>query len=115
VNTASPCSYLCKEAMDALLKIDNNNNNNNKELDYQPTQLTVVIQTEGIPLQMYLSLLKTPGDGGKPGRFHDVNVLGMDFLETYGLSMVVDTPLYRFKLVKKELTSLLGDYDEDVL
>ena len=102
VDTGSPCSYLCKEAMDALI---------GKDLQYQPSQLHIVLQTEGHLLPMYLSPLITPD--GKPGQFHDVNVLGMDFLKVYGLSLLVDTPIGKFMLLKKTLSSMEGDYEEE--
>jgi hypothetical protein len=57
-------------------------------------------------------IIKSPE--GTPGKFHDVNVLGMDFLKEIDLSMVVDTPIYRFKLLQKELTSMEADSDDEV-
>ena len=102
VDTGSPCSYLCKEAMDALI---------GKDLQYQPSQLHIVLQTEGHLLPMYLSPLITPD--GKPGQFHDVNVLGMDFLKVYGLSLLMDTPIKKFMLLRKDYSSMEGDYEEE--
>ena len=60
---------------------------------------------------MHLSPLITPD--GKPGKFHDVNVLGMDFLKVYGLSLIVDTPIEKFMLLKKDISSMEGDYEEE--
>mmetsp|Transcript_51196 Transcript_51196/g.57997 ORF Transcript_51196/g.57997 Transcript_51196/m.57997 type:complete len:218 (+) Transcript_51196:170-823(+) len=102
VDTGSPCSYLCKEAMDALI---------GKDLQFQPSQLPIVLQTEGHCISMHLSPLITPD--GKPGKFHEVNVLGMDFLKVYGLSLIVDTPIAKFMLLKKEYSSMEGDYEEE--
>lgn len=96
VDTGSPYSYLCKEAMDALI---------GRELDHQLGQLSIVIQTTDKVMQMNLSQTLS--------HFQDVNILGMDFLFHYDLSMVVDMPVSRFKLLQKELASLVGDYDED--
>jgi len=67
-----------------------------KELQYQPQQLTVCLQAEGKPIDMHLSPLLAPDES--PGKFHDVNVLGMDFLRLYGLTMKVHTLAGRFKL-----------------
>lgn len=96
VDTGSPVSYLCKEAMDALI---------GRELDQQLKQLSIVIQTTAKYMEMNLSPMTS--------HFQDVNVLGMDFLDKYDLSMVVDMPVSRFKFLQKELASMEGDYDEE--
>jgi hypothetical protein len=96
VDTGSPCSYLCKEAMDALI---------GRELDYQLDELSIVIQTTAAKL-MQMNLSPTPS------HFQDVNVIGMDFLDRNDLSM--DMPVSRFKLLqRKERTSMEGDNDDE--
>ena len=102
VDTGSPCSYLCQEAMTALIGNPGCN---------VPEQLSVVVQDDSFPLAFHMSPLGTKEE---PGKFHDVNVLGMDFLDKFNLSMTVDTPIQRFRLVKRDRPSMLQDYpDED--
>jgi hypothetical protein len=102
VDTGSPCSYLSREAMEALI---------NKPDCNLPEQLQVVIQNESFPMHFYMSPL---GTQEHPGKFHDVNVLGMDFLIHNKLSMMVDTPISQFQLLQKDLQSIYANYpDED--
>ena len=103
VDTGSPCSYLCQEAMGVLI---------GKGLEYQPKQLSVAVQTECTPFQMHLSPLIGPD--GKEGKFHDVNVLGMDFFDKFDLTIEIDFPLKFFKIFKKTAEEIYDQYEEDV-
>jgi len=77
-----------------------------------PSQLKVVVQLEEETLiAMQMSPFTNPGGG--TGKFHGVNVLGMDFLKDYNLSMLVDTPILHFKLVKRDMSLLRGEYSDD--
>ena len=54
------------------------------------------------------------GTKEEPGKFRDVNVLGMDFLQLAGLCMTVNTPIHLFRLFKSDDRSMYQDYpDED--
>jgi hypothetical protein len=102
-DTGSPCSYLCKEAMEALIDKPDAN---------LPEQLVVVVQDESLqPMTFHMSPL---GTTEHPGKFHHVNVLGMDFLTLLGLSMMVHTPIGQFQLVNMDNQSMFAHYpDED--
>ena len=82
-----------------------------KKLDYQPQQLSVVVQSECTPFRMHLSPLTGPD--GKPGKFHDVNVLGMDFFSKFDLSMMIDFPVGSFKITQKPLSDIYNQYSSD--
>ena len=98
-DTGSPVSYLCKEAMEALIDRPECN---------LPEQLNVVIQNESNnAVVFHLSPLGTPEH---PGKFHDVNVIGMDFLIINGLSMMVDAPINCFQLVKRDHQLIYDEY-----
>ena len=102
VNTGSPCSYLCLEAMTALI---------GNPPCAVPEQLSVVVQDESFRMPFHMSPL---GTKEVPGKFHDVNVLGMDFLQLAGLCMTVNTPIQLFRLFKSDDRSMYQDYpDED--
>lgn len=102
VDTGSPCSYLCQETMDALI---------DKPGCALPEQLKVVVQDDTTPMAFHMSPL---GTKEAPGKFHDVNVLGMDFLCDAKLSMTVDAPILAFKLVRKDdLDSMYRDYPSE--
>lgn len=100
VDTGSPCSYLCPEAIGAILPEGSN----------IPEVLNVWIHSnhQGDPFQMHMSPQGTPEE---PGKFKDVNILGMDFIRRF--SMTVDGTLNRFKLLKPESNKLLEDKDFD--
>ena len=70
VDTGSPVSYLCDEAISALIGKDN----------ALPKYINVFVQG-GQVLECHLS--------PKDGHFHDVNVIGMDFLATHRLSIKI--------------------------
>lgn len=61
LNTGSPVTYLCQEAMESLIGKDSN----------LPQTLFVRIHSEKV-IQTHIS--------PKDGHFADVNVLGMDFI-----------------------------------
>ena len=89
VDTGSPCSYLCQEAMMALL---------DDPTCAMPEQLSVFVNDdESSPLTFHMS---PGGTTEAPRKFHDVNVLGMDFLELAELSMTVETFFKKFLLFK---------------
>lgn len=98
VDTGSPCSYLCPEAMGTILPEGAN----------IPEVMNVWVHSKchGDPFQMHMSPQGTPKE---PGKFKDVNILGMDFLRRF--SMTVDGTLNRFKLLKPEYDKLLEDED----
>jgi hypothetical protein len=75
-----------------------------------PEQLEVVMQNESSSMQFHMSPLGTPEH---PGKFHDVNVLGMDFLMLNKLSMMVDPPIYRFQILLKDRQSIYADYPDE--
>jgi hypothetical protein len=102
-DTGSPCPYLCHEAIEALIDKPDANS---------PEQLVVAVQNESLqPMTFHMSPLGTPNH---PGKFHDVNVLGMDFLTLHGLSMMVHTPIGQFQLVQMDNPSMFAHYpDED--
>ena len=102
VNTGSPCSYLCLEAMTALI---------GNPTCAVPEQLSVVVQDESFRMPFHMSPV---GTKEAPGKFRDVNVLGMDFLQLAGLCMTVNTPIQHFRLFKSDDRSMYQDYpDED--
>jgi hypothetical protein len=101
LDTGSPCSYLSREAMEALVSRPDCN---------LPEQLEVVMQNESSSMQFHMSPLGTPEH---PGKFHDVNVLGMDFLMLNKLSMMVDPPIYRFQILLKDRQSIYADYPDE--
>jgi hypothetical protein len=92
IHTASSYLYLSPEAMGALLPEGAN----------IPKVLAHVWahsknQGDDRCFQMYISPQGTPEE---PGKFKDVNVLGMDFISRF--SMTVDGSLDRFKLLKPD-------------
>lgn len=99
VNTGSPCSYLCPEALSALINIEGCN---------LPSAISVLIHSayQEQPFEMHMS---PQGTTEEPGKFRDVNVLGMDFLLRF--SMTVDGQVKRFKLFRPTLQSLRQDPD----
>ena len=102
VDTGSPCSYLCRETFDALI---------DKPGCALPKQLEVVVKDESCPMIFHMSPLGTPEE---PGKFRDVNVLGMDFLLQSKVTMVVDSFVNRFRLVAHEpnLARILAEYPD---
>ena len=80
VDTGSPVSYLCDEAISALIGIDN----------ALPKFINVCVQGDQV-LECHLS----PQDG----HFHDVNVIGMDFLATHRLSIKICYSQRTFQLL----------------
>lgn len=98
VDTESPCSYLCPEAMGSILPEGAN----------IPEVMNVWVHSDyqEDPFRMHMSPQGTPKE---PGKFKDVNVLGMDFIRQF--SMTVDGTLNRFKLLKPEYGKLLEDED----
>ena len=80
VDTGSPVSYLCDEAISALIGKD-------KAL---PKFINVFVQGDQV-LECHLS----PQDG----HFHDVNVIGMDFLATHDLSIQICYKRRTFQLL----------------
>jgi hypothetical protein len=97
VDTGSPYSYLCPEAMGAILPEGSN----------VPDVMNVWIHSKDQrPFQMHMS---PQGTRGEPGKFRDVNLLGMDFI--LRLSMTVDGTLNRFKLFQPDDNKLLEDED----
>ena len=101
VDTSSPCSYLCQEAMTALI---------GNPTSPVPEQLTVVVNEESFRMAFHLSPLGTLEE---PGKFHDVNVLGMDFLQLAGLCMTVNTPIQLFRLFKEDDNIMYRDYPDE--
>ena len=99
VDTGSPCSYLCPEALSALININGCN---------LPSTTSVLIHSkdQAQPFEMHMS---PQGTAEEPGKFRDVNVLGMDFLLHF--SMTVDGSIKRFKLYRPTLESLRQDRD----
>ena len=95
LDTGSPVSFLSSEAMDALIA---------RPGCPCPKMLKVVVQNESKPVNFHLS----PPNG----RFHDVNVLGMDWMERNELSLVVDFPISCFQLVKKDMKRIMAEYPE---
>lgn len=76
-----------------------------------PEQLSVIVQDESFRMPFHMSPL---GTKEVPGKFHDVNVLGMDFLQLAGLCMTVNTPIQLFRLFKSDDRIMYQDYpDED--
>lgn len=70
-----------------------------------------MVQDEALqPATFHMSPLGTPEH---PGKFHDVNVLGMDFLALHGLSLLVHTPIGQFQLVQMDSPSMLAQYPDD--
>lgn len=102
-DSGSPCSYLCKETMEALV---------DRPDCILSEELNVVVQNSKVPMTFHMSPLGTPEH---PGKFHDVNVLGMDFLFNNGLSMVVDAPASLFKFVKKDVDEIFAQYTDEEL
>ena len=80
VDTGSPVSYLCDEAISALIGKDN----------ALPKFINVFVQGDRV-LECHLS----PHDG----HFHDVNVIGMDFLATHDLSIQICYKRRTFQLL----------------
>ena len=80
VDTGSPVSYLCDEAISALIGKDN----------ALPKFINVFVQGDQV-LECHLS----PQDG----HFHDVNVIGMDFLATHDLSIQICYKRRTFQLL----------------
>jgi len=74
-----------------------------------PEQLSVVVQDESFQMAFHMSPL---GTKEAPGKFHDVNVLGMDFLQLANLSMTVDTPIQLFRLFRSDDRSMYQDYPD---
>jgi hypothetical protein len=103
VDTGSPMSYLCLEAMKALIGDPTRS---------VPAQLFVAVQNESFCMPFYMSPL---GTKEVPGHFHDANVLGMDFLQRAGLCMTVHTPIDLFRLFKSDDRSMLQDYSAEDL
>ena len=101
VDTGSPCSYLCQEAMTALI---------GNPTCALPEQLSVVIQDESFQMAFHMSPL---GTKEAPGKFHDVNVLGMDFLQLANLCLTIDTPIQLFRLFRRDRLSMFRDYPEE--
>ena len=79
VDTGSPVSYLCDEAISALIGKDN----------ALPKFINVFVQGDQV-LECHLS----PPDG----HFHDVNVIGMDFLAMHNLSIQISYKRRKFQL-----------------
>mmetsp|Transcript_35538 Transcript_35538/g.85984 ORF Transcript_35538/g.85984 Transcript_35538/m.85984 type:complete len:220 (+) Transcript_35538:52-711(+) len=103
LDTACPCSYLCREAMDALIGRPGPGTPLSE-------QLRVVVQNEAFQMAFYMSPV---GTADAPGKFKDVNVLGMDFLVQANLTMSLDTPIHRFKLSQKDFDTMYGEYPDD--
>jgi hypothetical protein len=80
VDTGSPVSYLCDEAISALIGKEN----------VLPKFINVCVQGDQV-LECHLS----PQDG----HFHDVNVIGMDFLATHRLSIKICYSQRTFQLL----------------
>ena len=80
VDTGSPVSYLCDEAISALIGKDN----------ALPKFINVCVQGDQV-LEFHLS----PQDG----HFHDVNVIGMDFLATHRLSIKICYRQRKFQML----------------
>ena len=80
VDTGSPVSYLCDEAISALI-------GNDKGL---PRFINVFVQG-GQVSECHLS--------PKESHFHDVNVIGMDFLSSHNLSIQICYPRRTFQLM----------------
>jgi hypothetical protein len=97
VDTGSPNSYLCQEAMTALIGIPDCT---------LPGLITMVVQNESFDVEFHL----TPSGS----HFHDTNVLGMDFLQVASVSMTVDTPVFLFRIFKSDRLSMLQDYPDEV-
>lgn len=74
-----------------------------------PEQLSVVVQDESFQMAFHMSPL---GTKEAPGKFRDVNVLGMDFLQLANLSMTVDTPIQLFRLFRSDDRSMYQDYPD---
>ncbi|GAX13086.1 hypothetical protein FisN_17Hu013 [Fistulifera solaris] len=103
VDTGSPMSYLCREAMTALIGDPTRN---------VPAQLFVAVQNESFYMPFFMSPL---GTKEVPGHFRDANVLGMDFLQRAGLCMTVHTPIDLFRLFKSDDRSMFQDYSAEDL
>jgi hypothetical protein len=93
VDTGSPCSYVSQETMTALI--------GNPRCSV-PEQLCLVVRDESFQMVFHMSPL---GTKEVPGKFHDVIVLGMDFLQLANLSLTVDTPIQLFRLFKRDRPS----------
>ncbi|KAG7355281.1 hypothetical protein IV203_004637 [Nitzschia inconspicua] len=101
VDSGSPCSYLCLEAIKAFI---------DPRLEFNSASFVATIN--GTSMNFNLSPL---GTAERPGKFHDVNVLGMDFLVHYGLTMIVDAPVARFRLIQIQNVDdeILAKYPEE--
>jgi hypothetical protein len=75
-----------------------------------PEQIGVVVQDESFQMTFCMSPL---GTKEAPGKFHDVNVLGMVFLQVANLSMTVDTPIYLFRMFRSDRPSMYRDYPDE--
>ena len=93
VDTGSPNSYLCTEAMKAILG----------KGDEMPNVLTVDINQQN-SFDFYLSPIDK--------HYKDVNVLGMDFLARKNLSILMDRDEARFQLRISEWQSITGSADK---
>jgi hypothetical protein len=80
VNTGSPVSYLCDEAISALIGNEN----------ALPKLINVFVQGNQV-LECHLS--------PQGGRFHDVNVIGMDFLAAHNLTIQICYKRRTFQLL----------------
>jgi hypothetical protein len=70
-------------------------------------QLSIAVQDESLTMPFHMSPLGTPEH---PGKFQDVNVLGMDFLALHHLSLLVHTPVSLFQLVDMDHQSMFAHY-----
>jgi hypothetical protein len=95
VDTGSPNSYLCTEAMQTILGKDRK--------DEMPNVLTADINQKN-SFDFYLSPIDK--------HYKDVNVLGMDFLARKNLSILMDRDEARFQLRVFEWQSITGPADE---
>jgi hypothetical protein len=84
VDTGPPCSYLCQENMEAFI--------GNTDCNL-PEQLSIAVHDESLTMLFHMWSLGTPEH---PGKFQDVNVLGMGFLALHHLSLLVHTLPFLF-------------------
>ena len=102
VDTGSPVSYLCPEAMTALIGRSGTN-----------IPSLMMVRLHGPELGEFEMHLSPQGTAEEPGRFHDVNVLGMDILKLFSLELF--GPIRKFRMIRKDAETLAKQLDDDGL
>jgi hypothetical protein len=101
-DTGSPVSYLCPEAMTALIGRSDTN---------MPPMM--MVRFHGPELGEFEMHLSPQGTSREPGKFHDVNVLGMDILKLFHLQLY--GPIRKFDMVRQDAATLADQQDDDGL